>query len=66
LLELAQDLAAATFAGAAVPEISNAVGSHHDWPAIQLSPTARPRWRLMLADLSGVMKFCKEVLDLYI
>jgi len=48
LLELAQDLAAATFAGAAVPEISNAVGSHHDWPAIQLSPTARPSWRWQL------------------
>jgi hypothetical protein len=42
LPELAQDLAAATLAGDAVPEISIAEGNHHDWPAIQLSPHSTP------------------------
>jgi hypothetical protein len=58
LPELAQDLAAATLAGDAVPEISIAEGSHHDWPAIQLSPHSTPTlamaagdWRL---ELEGV------------
>lgn len=58
LPELAQDLAAATLAGAAVPEISIAEGNHHDWPVIQLSPHSTPTlamaagdWRL---ELEGV------------
>jgi len=51
LPELAQDLAAATFAGAAVPEISIAEGSHHDWPAIPaLSPHSTPTLAMAAAD----------------
>lgn len=58
LPELAQDLAAATLAGAALPEITIAEGSHQDWPAIQISPHSTPMlamatgdWRL---ELEGV------------
>ena len=32
LPELARDLSAATLDGGVVPEITNAEGSHHDWP----------------------------------